>query len=253
MDKLLELTSRAETSHFWFRGFRRFVAPLLERATKGRADLSILDCGCGTGHNLQQLSRYGTTVGIDLTAAGLAMAKSVGHPVVQADAMRLPFGADRFDLVTSFDMLQCVPDDDRAAREIARVLKPGGRFVGTVAALEVLHGDHSVLSEEVRRYTRAGLLELLRRAGFEPVVARYAFATLLPMLLIVRGVQRLRGARATGREITIPSAPVNAMLTALVSGEAALARHLPPPLGSSIVFLALKAASDHQKRTTPPK
>ena len=42
-----------------------------------------------------------------------------------------------------------------AIAEMARVLKPGGWLLLHVAALEILHGKHSVLSEEVRRYTPA--------------------------------------------------------------------------------------------------
>jgi SAM-dependent methyltransferase len=240
LDRLLELTSRAESSHFWFRGFRQFVTPILDRAAAGRTDLTVLDCGCGTGHNLRYLARYGATFGIDLTAAGLALAQSAGRPLTRADAARLPFSSGQFDLVTAFDMLQCVRDDGQAVREIARVLKTGGHFVGTVAALEVLHGDHSILSEEVRRYTRGSLLRLLRSGGLEPVIARYAFASLFPMMLGVRILQRLRGARATAREITVPPPAINAVLSAVVRGEAALTRRLSPPFGSSILFLARK-------------
>lgn len=238
MDRLLELTSQAEASHFWFRGFRRFVTPLLDRAAAGRPELAILDCGCGTGYNLPRLARYGRAYGMDLTAAGLALARATGRPLVQGDAMRLPFAPGRFDLVTSFDMLQCVPDDGAAVREIARVLAPGGAFVGSVAALEMLHGDHSVLSEEVRRYTRGSLRRLLESAGFQPVVTKYAFASIFPLVLALRLLQRLRGARATGREIGVPPAPVNVVLSAAVSCEAALASRVSFPFGSSLVFLA---------------
>jgi SAM-dependent methyltransferase len=240
LENLLELTSRAETSHFWFRGFRRFVTPMLDRAAAGRTSLAVLDCGCGTGHNLRQLGRYGATFGVDLTAAGLAIARHAGRPLARADATRLPFASGVFDLVTSFDMLQCVPDDAAAVREIARVLKPGGHFVGNVAALEILHGDHSILSEEVRRYTRDSLTQLLRNGSFAGIATRYAFASLLPLMLTVRGLQRLRGARATSREIAVPSAPLNWALTRLVLAEAALASRVALPLGSSLIFVARK-------------
>lgn len=243
MDRLLELTSRAEAAHFWFRGFRQFVTPLVDRAAAGRRDLRVLDCGCGTGYNLPGLARYGRVYGMDLAAAGLALARAAGRPLLQADATRIPFASHRFDLVTSFDVLQCVPDDEAAVREVARVLRPGGVFVGSVAALEVLHGDHSVLSEEVRRYTRGSLRRLLAGAGLEPVVARYAFASIFPLLLGLRLVQRLRGARATGAEIAVPPAPINAALSAIVSCEAALARRVSPPFGSSLVFLARRRPS----------
>jgi ubiquinone/menaquinone biosynthesis C-methylase UbiE len=202
----------------------------------------ILDCGCGTGHNLQTLlAPLGVSYGMDLTAAGLSLARRTGRPLVRADATRIPFPTHTFDIVTSFDMLQCVPDDAAALGEIARVLARGGHFVGSVAALEMLHGDHSVLSEEVRRYTRGGLVARLQRAGLEPLHVSYAFASLFPFVLAVRLWHRARGAQATGREIRVPPAPVNAVLTALVSGEAAVANLLPMPIGSSLVFLARKA------------
>ena len=223
------------------------MSPLLARAAGGRRNLTILDCGCGTGYNLRTLlAPYGAAYGFDLAEAGLMHAHASGRRLVRADTTRLPFRSRTFDLATSFDMLQCVVDHGAAAGEIARVLKPGGRFVGTVAALEVLHGDHSVLSEEVRRYTRRQVTALLASAGLEPVHVEYAFASLFPLMLGVRMVQRARGARPNGREITVPPAPVNGALAAVLGVEAALSRVVRMPLGSSIVFLA-------QKRRTPPK
>ena len=82
MDRLLEATARAERHHFWFHGFRRFVEPILAGIRDSRASLSILDCGCGTGHNLGMLRRYGTAVGIDVTFSGLAYARRYGERLV---------------------------------------------------------------------------------------------------------------------------------------------------------------------------
>ena len=59
VDHLLRATALAEARHFWFRGFRGFVTPLLRQATKGLSDVRLLDCGCGTGANLELLSQFG--------------------------------------------------------------------------------------------------------------------------------------------------------------------------------------------------
>ncbi|MDP2388908.1 MAG: class I SAM-dependent methyltransferase, partial [Acidobacteriota bacterium] len=155
MDRLLELTYRAEQSHFWFRGFRQYMQPALARATAGVASPRILDCGCGTGSNLEMLRPYGRAVGFDLTGIGPAFAREHGHRVAQASIAQIPFATGAFDLVTAFDVFQCLPDpvERDAIAEMSRVLRPGGWLLLHVAALEILHGRHSVLSEEVRRYT----------------------------------------------------------------------------------------------------
>jgi SAM-dependent methyltransferase len=243
MDRLLEATARAERDHFWFRGFKRFVAPLLDRAAGGRTDLRSLDCGCGTGHNLALLRRIGTAFGIDITMSGLRYATSQGERhVARASAAVLPFASETFDLVTSFDVIYSLPDDlERdAAAEMFRVLKPGGHLVLNAAALEALKGNHSVLSAEVRRYSKASLTRLLERAGFRIVWMSYTNATILPMLLAVRLVQRISGHEESPAEISLPAAPVNLALSGLLALEAGALRFVGMPAGSSVLCLAQK-------------
>ena len=243
MDRLLEATARAERDHFWFRGFRRFVTPLLDQATGGRTSLRILDCGCGTGNNLRLLRPYGRAFGIDLTFSGLAYARQNGERLVaRASALTLPFSADVFDLVTSFDVIYAF-DDERAAealREMHRVLAPGGHLVLNVAALPMLSGDHSVLGGEVQRYTKPGLRSHLERAGFEVMRLTYTNFAILPLVAGVRLAQRVRGHRESSTETMVPSAPITLALSGLLAVEAAALRAVDMPLGSSLLTLARK-------------
>jgi ubiquinone/menaquinone biosynthesis C-methylase UbiE len=245
MDRLLEVTARAERDHFWFRGFRRFVRPLLDRAAAGRTDARILDCGCGTGNNLRMLRRYGRPVGIDITWSGLAYARRTGErALARASATALPFPAASFDIVTSFDVIYAF-DDERAAvalREMYRVLRPGGYLVLNVAALPALRGNHSVLGGEVQRYTRAGLRTHLSRTGFEVRRLTYTNAAILPVVAGVRLFQRLTGHRESDQELTVPARPINATLSAALAVEAAVLRVANMPLGSSLLTLARKPA-----------
>jgi len=245
VDRLLELTYRAEQSHFWFRGFRQYMKPALARATAGVPSARILDCGCGTGSNLEMLRPYGRAVGFDLTGIGPAFAREHGHHVAQASIAQIPFTSGTFDLVTSFDVFQCLPDpvEQDAITEAARVLKPGGWLLLHVAALKILHGRHSVLSEEVRRYTPSRLRMIVERGGFRIDRLTFDHASLLPIMLPVRMWHRLsaNGAVPAGEgEITVPSAPINAALTALVSLEALALRAVNMPIGSSLMCLAQK-------------
>jgi ubiquinone/menaquinone biosynthesis C-methylase UbiE len=243
MDRLLEATARAERDHFWFRGFRRFVEPLVARAA-GTRQPEILDCGCGTGNNLRMLRRYGPTYGIDLTWAGLQYAQQRGERLIaRATVARLPFPDARFGLVTSFDVLYALETDVEAAaiREMFRVLKPGGTLIVNVAALEALRGNHSVLSGELRRYSRRGLRRRLEAAGFRVTHATYTNLSILPLVAAVRLKQRLAGDHVESQEeITVPPAPLNAALSGLLALEAAVLRVVNMPAGSSLLAAAEK-------------
>ena len=249
MDRLLELTYRAEQSHFWFRGFRQYMRPALARATAGVPSPQILDCGCGTGSNLEMLRPFGSAVGFDLTRVGTEFARAHGHRVARASIDRIPFSSGAFDLVTAFDVFQTLPDGvERAGiAEMDRVLKPGGFVLLHVAALQILHGKHSVLSEEVRRYTPASLRAVVESAGLRIERLTFDHFSLLPLMLPVRVWHRLTardGVVAAGEgEITVPMAPVNAALTALVSLEAIALRAVNMPVGSSLMCLAKKPKS----------
>lgn len=250
MDRLLELTYRAEQQHFWFRGFRWFVRPVVARAVAHHPPgvrPKILDCGCGTGSNLAMLQTFGDPYGFDLTWRGLQFAHEHGHAnIARASIGAIPFADQTFDLVTSFDVLQCLPDEvERAAvREMARVLKPGGRVVLNLAALEVLRGQHSVFAEEVRRYTPAGVRRLLGTAGLAIDRLTFVHASLFPIMFPVRVLQRMSGRNGQPEsgewEIRVPSAPVNAALSAVVGLESLALRAINMPFGSSLLCLARK-------------
>lgn len=246
MDRLLELTRHAEAEHFWFRGFRRFVRPLVTSAaaTCGSSRCTVLDCGCGTGVNLEWLREFGTAYGFDLSRHGLLQARQLGRTsVARASIAAIPFPSGIFDVVTSFDVFQTLPDEveKHALAEMRRVLRPGGHIVLSVAALEVLRGRHAVLSEEVRRYTPARLRSVIEAAGFRIERLTFGNAVLLPMMLPVRLLQRLRsrGPLEAGEfDITVPPAPINALLSAALAAEAAVLRVVNMPVGSSLFCLA---------------
>ena len=263
MDDLLDLTSRVEATHFWFRGFRRFVAPAIREIAGTRRDLRLLDCGCGTGHNLASLLRpHGRAFGFDMTTGGLLHARAAGCPLARADMSGIPFQSGRFDVVTSFDVLQYVHDDRAALKEMARVLRPGGGLVVTAAALDVLRGGHAGTWPEVRRYTTGRMRAIVEGAGLQVRRLTYLFASLFPAMLAVRMMHR---GHAQGRggssplddargdpervegsdppddwEMQVPPAPINAALTWMLSGEAALSRRIPMPVGSSVLVVARK-------------
>jgi ubiquinone/menaquinone biosynthesis C-methylase UbiE len=248
VEHLLRATARAETRHFWFRGFRAFVTPLLRRAAAGVADARLLDCGCGTGANVDLLGAFGRAYGFDLSDVGLRIGRQAGRTrLARATVTAVPFPTASFHIVTSFDVLYSLADSDEetAIAEMFRLLRPGGFAIVNVAAMQVLRGDHSVLSREVRRYSRDDLRARMVRAGFQIERLTYTNATLFPALALARLIQRRRGLRHESQadtEISVPSEPINAIMTAVMRLEALWLCAFDAPFGSSLLCLARKPA-----------
>jgi SAM-dependent methyltransferase len=247
MDALLERTFDAEPRHFWFRGFRRFIAPLIDEATAGIARPRLLDAGCGTGANLPFLEKYGVPFGVELVWRGLQFGHDRGLTrLTQASVTRLPYPDASIDVVLSFDVLYCLHDSDEQAAiaEMFRVLRPGRSLIVNVAALDMLKGDHSALTREVRRYTKRGLRDKLERAGFRVKRITYTNASLFPVTAIVRALQRLRGMKSEeGNEgdFHLPPGPINVLFSAALAVESKLiAAGIDMPIGSSVLCLASK-------------
>ena len=246
MERLLRATAKAEARHFWFRGFRAFVTPLLQKAAAGRVRPLILDCGCGTGGNLELLERFGRAYGFDQSEVGLGIGRAEGRRrLARATVTAVPFVTASFDIVTSFDVLYSLDDrhEQGAIAEMMRLLKPGGFAIVNVAAMHALRGDHSILSHEVRRYNREDLRRRLEGAGFSIVRLTYTNAALFPPLLVARLLQRRRGLRRetdAGHEIAVPPAPINAAMSAVLWLESLWLRVFDAPFGSSLLCLAEK-------------
>jgi 2-polyprenyl-6-hydroxyphenyl methylase / 3-demethylubiquinone-9 3-methyltransferase len=103
------------------------------REAFGDKPAAVLDLGCGAGFLSNELAAAGHAVtGVDRSPASLDMArrrdKTGSARYVEGDLTRLPLGAASFDAVCAMDVLEHIEDLPAALDEVARVLKPGGRF-----------------------------------------------------------------------------------------------------------------------------
>ena len=171
------------------------------------------------------------------------MTHAAGGAVVRANGAQAPYASGVFDIATAFDVLQCLEPDEAVVREMARMVRPGGAVLLTLAAFDILRGDHSESWQEVRRYTPATARRLLEQAGLRVERVSFLFASLFPLMLVIRRVQRmLRPFRdfRPDTDIAVPWAPVNAVLTAALRAEAVAARHVSMPIGSSLLVVGRK-------------
>ena len=96
---------------------------------------AVLEVGVGTGRNLPFYSDVASLVGIDLSPAMLQLARqrardlSLDIDLREASAESLPFDDNSFDSVVCTLTLCSVADDRRAATEMARVLRSGGKLI----------------------------------------------------------------------------------------------------------------------------
>jgi SAM-dependent methyltransferase len=225
-----------EESYWWFVGMERVTAALLDgMCPPGRAR-DVLDAGCGTGAMLNWLERYargGRVAGIDVSPDALDFCRARGlRNLAQASATRLPFAGETFDLVTSFDVLVQIPGDgadERAMREMFRVLRPKGVAFVRAAAYGWMRSGHDEALDTQRRYGLGQLTRGMERAGFRVLRATYANSLLLPVAAFRRLVLKRVGLADRGSDVK-PLPPSLAWLNrALASALYAEARLLKSP------------------------
>lgn len=118
---------------------RRWRAIAARESGVGRG-ASVLDACCGTGDLALELARTvgrsGQVTGLDFSAEMLARAarKPSGEDAakidwVRGDATSLPFAADSYSAATIAFGLRNLPDPEQGLRELARVVRPGGKVV----------------------------------------------------------------------------------------------------------------------------
>jgi SAM-dependent methyltransferase len=231
-----------EGVQWWYVGMRRIaralLTPLLEAG--GARPRRLLDAGCGTGWNLQDLGIFGETHGVDLSPLAVITTRRRGGRVIQGNLLGLPYANSSFDVVTSFDVLYhaWVPDDVQAVRELARVLKPGGLMLVKVPALKILWGAHDEAVHSRHRYTRGEVEDLLGRAGLRLVRSTYANSLLFPVLLLRRLLDRLFDRH--GSDVALLPPLLEKIFRGLLGIEARLVGRFNLPLGASVFAVARK-------------
>ncbi|MER6992016.1 methyltransferase domain-containing protein [Saccharopolyspora hirsuta] len=163
-----------------------------------QAGQRVLDLGCGAGRHAFELYRRGADViafdqdvaELENVAAMFAAMKAENQvpdganaQTVSGDALDLPFPDGHFDVVIASEIMEHIPEDEKAMREMVRVVKPGGRVVVTVPRAwpekicwALSDEYHQVEGGHVRIYSADELIGKLRDAGLRPAFHHYAHA-----------------------------------------------------------------------------
>ncbi len=150
---------------------------IIRRLRRAAPSLGLhLECAAGVGSLSLKLAGEGrSVVATDLSLRSLVYLARRAHtsclsnnvlPVV-GDINHLPFSDEVFATATSAETLEHVPDHQRAADELARVLQPGGWLVGTVPAGPSQWSVWDDWAGHQRRYASSDMVSLLCRSGLE--------------------------------------------------------------------------------------
>ncbi|MDA0837999.1 MAG: class I SAM-dependent methyltransferase [Planctomycetota bacterium] len=225
-----------EEHHWWYVGARAAYRSLLELGLgRPTGRLRMLDVGVGTGGNLELLSDYGSTTGLDFSLN--ALRKIGSRPatgIIQGSADHLPFVDNAFDGVTLLGLIEHVEDDLKTLKEAARVCKPEGAVVLLTSAVPALWSHHDEANQHLRRYTRSGLQALVHEAGLRILRLSYLNFSVFFPVLFVRVLQRLSKPEPH-YDMGRPREWTNLLLKSVMCAEARILRHVPLPIGVNLV------------------
>lgn len=240
-ERLLAKIGEVEREHWWFVVRRKIVIETLEGLGVGD-DAHVVEIGCGTGGTLAELSRRHPgwrCQGIEPSPSACRAARGRGCAVTQGALPDVPLADTSVDCAIALDVLEHCKDDEAAAREIERILRPGAPLIATVPALPSLWSVHDVDNAHYRRYTRPALAEALEAAGFQVERVTYFNTLLLPLGYASRLASRVTGSRKT-LGVDVPPKPLNAALRTVFGIEAHAIRRIDLPVGMSLLAVARK-------------
>ena len=230
-----------DSTHWWYVARRQILATLLERRLGG-ADPArrILEIGCGTGHNLPMLARFGSVDAIEIDPAARDIASArLGKPVGTAPLPALTGVAEgSYDLIAVLDVVEHIDDDVASLAAMAARLRLGGKILVTVPAHQWMWSAHDTVNHHKRRYSKATLDAAIRAAGLTHNGLRWFNSLLFPAAVAARFAGKLTG--KDDSDDSPPAKPLNTAFEAIFGLERHLIGRVPMPPGLSIITLVSK-------------
>jgi len=238
----------AEERMWWYRNLHANLAAVFTRYIISTlpAKLDVLDAGSGSGgwlERLHALAPEATLSGIDISerAVEYARGKASDADIRVGSINELPFDDAAFDLITCADVIGAAQvEESTALGEFKRCLKPGGFCVLNLPAYQWMKSYHDEQVGTERRYTRSGVMNLLKGAGFETVYATHWNSTLFPVMVARRLILRNRKNES---DVQLMPAAIENLLYGITFIERALIRAgSTVPFGGSVLWVGYSTA-----------
>lgn len=235
---LYEDMYKTESHHFWHKAKREYVGKMI-RAYAKKDEKNILDIGCGTGKNMEELSKLGTVFGVDSSDEALGFCEKRGlSNLKKGFAEKISYESEQFDVVTILDVLEHV-DDIKAVAEMERVLKKKGVAVITVPAFSWLWSKWDEVLGHKKRYTKGTLLSLFDENKWEVKKITYIHSFLVVPTLVVRTI-KTRQKKEYSSDFQLMNPLINKILHLASLLEQMIVRRYDMPFGTSLLCVIQK-------------
>jgi len=250
MDTPFEFESlRREAASWWHIARRKLFREAVGLALRNKRQARILDLGCTAELAFADLPQI-RVLNAHATLPVLAFHQMQGlGGLICTGLEELGFVSNSFDAVVAGDILQTVPDDLSALREMRRVLKDGAMLCLTVPAYPLLWGEKDEASGHRRRYTATELRRKLNNAGFEVTRVSYLVASGFFPAMIER-IGKNMFTKSIEHRRSLPRSSNSAMVM-LLDIERLLIRYINLPFGTRVVCWARKPALVAERVTVP--
>lgn len=243
-DLYYDLYQKEET-YWWHVGRRKLAFTLLQKYVfDSGLKNPIMDAGCGTGGNMEALVSFGKVFGVDKDETALSFCRQRGlKNLFKADIVdKLPFPENYFSLLTGFDVLEHIEDDEKALGEFFRVLKPDGALFLTVPAHPFLWSKWDEVCGHKRRYKKAELRGKIEGAGFKIKRLTSSNFFIFPFSVPIRKLKETLSPNQKNYTTDFMPMPdfANKLLILIYALEAKLIANFNLPVGLSYIVLAQK-------------
>jgi len=212
----------------------------------------ILEVGCSSGFMLRHIIEHmpqAMIIGADYARGPLEKlaAELPEVPLIQFDLTKCPLPAGTLDAVIALNVLEHIPDDRAAAREICRILKPGGTAVIEVPAGPTLFDAYDIRLMHYRRYALNSAVRMLEEVGLKVLKGSHLGFFVYPLFWLTKqrnkrylGEANIEQERVINRQIRNTRA--SRLLDLSLRMELALGKWISYPFGIRCLLTCQKSA-----------
>jgi 2-polyprenyl-3-methyl-5-hydroxy-6-metoxy-1,4-benzoquinol methylase len=247
LDSTYDEVFEFEATHWWYVGRRAIIKKNMEfiisktMNAQGLQKRTILDFGCGTGFMTNILEQFGKVKGFDSSPKSIELSRKRGikNTFLCTDLKGFSQSEEPFDVVTLFDVLEHVQEEEELLNCLRKLTKTNGYILVTVPAYQWLWSGEDYVSQHLRRYTKTGLIKVLEKSNFKVERATYFNFWLLPFqIFTILSYRIFKKKKLKKSNIRIHSKLLNRILTFIFRSEAFFLRLFRFPAGGSILCIA---------------